>query len=197
MKMVSKKKRQKYNEEDSDAEEPGEVVCDGDSIYFYASVCTSNTVQLLKALREAGDNALSKCEWPSDARIYLYIHSGGGDAFAGLSAMDHIRLSRVPVVTIADGFVASAATFMLVAGTERKAFRSAKILIHQVSTIFSGKYDELLDEVKNSTDVMETMSCVYCQNTKMGKEEIGRLMKKELQLNAEDALQKGLVDQIW
>lgn len=195
---MKRPRRQKRNDNESDEEDEGcEVVCDNDCVYFYAPVTTSNTVKLLQAMREAGNYALQKCVWPEDARIYLYIHSGGGDAFAGLSAMDHIRLSRVPVVTIADGFVASAATFMLLGGSERKAFRSAKILIHQMSTSFLGKYQDLLDEVHNSTDLMETMKQVYAENTAMNKDEIDRLLTKELQLNAKQAIKKGVVDEIW
>lgn len=192
-----RRKRNAGEDDSDDEDEDGEVVCDGANIFFYAPVSTRNTVQLLKALREAGDNALQNCTWPQDARIYLYIHSGGGDAYAGLSAMDHIRLSRVPVVTVADGFVASAATFMLVAGYERKAFRSAKVLIHQISTSFWGKFQDLLDEVENSRDLMRTMKTVYSESTSMTEAEVEMLLTKELQMSATQAREKGLVEEVW
>jgi ATP-dependent Clp endopeptidase proteolytic subunit ClpP len=192
------KRQRRAGESDEDEPEPEDcVVCDQDSIFFYSEVNTRSVVQLLKALREAGNAALERCSWPSEAKIYLYIHSGGGDALAGLSAADHIRCSRVPVVTIADGFVASAATFMLCAGAERKAFSSAKVLIHQISTSFYGRFAELQDELCNTSDLMTTMKSVYTTTTNMTADEIEKLLKKEKHLNAGEALQKGFVDEIW
>ena len=46
------------------------------------------------------------------------------------------------------GFVASAATFLLLAGAERLAMPNAHILIHQIRTGFWGKFNDLLDEVR-------------------------------------------------
>jgi ATP-dependent protease ClpP protease subunit len=166
-------------------------------IHYSAPVEKRYVLELLKALDEASEAALQYCTYPTDAVVYLYIHSDGGDAFAGLSAMDHIRNNRVPVVTVADGFVASAATFLLLGGTERKSMRNAKILIHQLSTAFWGKYADLLDEVENSRELMESFRNVYGQHTKLRGKELDSLLKKELHMNAERSLSCGMVDEIW
>ena len=167
-----------------------------DCVYFCAPVDTKYTLKLIKALDEASEFALKTCGW-ADARVYLYIFSAGGCAFAGLSAMDHIRNNRVPVVTIADGYVASAATFLLLGGSERKSMSNAKILIHQLSTAFWGKYADLLDEVQNSEELMQSFRKVYADNTKLRGHKLDSLLNKELHMNATRSLEWGIVDEIW
>ena len=182
----------------SDAEDSGENVLQiKNSVYFYGAVDQKTFLKLIQALNDASADALERADWPCEARVYLYIHSLGGDAFVGLSAMDHIRLNHVPVIAIADGYVASAATFMLLGASERKALQNAKILIHQLSTGFWGKYADLLDEVQNSKELMHTIKGVYKQYTTMSAQEVERLLSKELHMNAQDALKHGLIEEVW
>jgi ATP-dependent Clp protease protease subunit len=197
--MKTTKKRPRCADEEEDAPDNAEecVVTVRDCVYFSAEVEPKYTVKLIRAMDEASDYALKTCLWPCDARIYLYINSGGGCAFSGLSAMDHIRNNRVPVVTIADGYVASAATFMLLGGAERKTMRNAKILIHQLSTYFIGKYADLLDEVENSKELMESFRRVYADHTNLRGKELDSLLNKELHMNAHRSLECGFVDAIW
>ena len=51
--------------------------------------------------------------------------------------------------------IASAATFMFLAGKKRFMSPNATVLIHQVSTSFWGKFEDLKDEVKNTTEIMK------------------------------------------
>lgn len=181
---------------EDDAEDSSVLVV-RECVHFSAPVEARYALKLLKALDEASEFALKNCTWPSDARVYLYINSEGGCAFAGLSMMDHVRLNRVPVVTIADGYVASAATFILLGGHERKSLRNAKVLIHQLSTTFWGKYADLLDEAQNSEELMDTFRTLYAQNTKLRGPKLNSLLNKELHMNAEQSLLCGIVDEIW
>ena len=168
-----------------------------DCVYFCGSVEKKYVLKLLQALDAASEYALNNVHWPSTARVYLYIHSGGGCAYSGLSAMDHIRNNRVPVTTIADGYVASAATFMLLAGEERKCMRNAKVLIHQLSTGFWGKFDELLDEVENSRDIMTSIRDAFKERTCLTEKQINGMLDKELHLSATRCLESGIVDEVW
>lgn len=183
------------NEEEASAEEYVAVI--RENVYYYAPVEQKYVLRLIRALDEASEHALKTSTYPSDARVYLYIHSCGGDAYAGMSAMDHIRNSRVNVVTVADGYVASAATFMLLGGQERKMMRNAKVLIHQLSTVFWGKYAELLDEMENSKELMDTIGQLYTANLTMPKSELDKLLKKEVHMNATQCVSCGMVDEIW
>tara|TARA_B100001540_G_scaffold290427_1_gene287136 strand:- start:56 stop:631 length:576 start_codon:yes stop_codon:yes gene_type:complete len=173
------------------------VVCIDDAVYFRTEVTPVSTMVLLQRLAEANENAIKKSHFPGDARVFLYIHSGGGDLFAGLSALDHLRNNRVKVITVADGFVASAATLMLLAGAERKALKNAKILIHQLSTFFAGKYGEMCDEMTNSNELMESLRSVYQQETNMTAKKVNSMLKKEIHINSDEAVKLGVVDEVW
>ena len=70
------------------------------------------------------------------APLWLYIHTEGGDAYAGLSAMDHIKNLKVPVYTVVDGSCASAGTFILMGGEKKYALPNSSVLIHQIRTDF-------------------------------------------------------------
>jgi len=51
------------------------------------------------------------------------------------------------LITVADGFCASAATFVLMGSKHRRIMPHAHLLIHQLSTGAMGKYEELKDEI--------------------------------------------------
>ena len=97
-------------------------------------------------------SVLSECE---PTPIFLYIHTDGGDAYAGLSAMDHIKNMRVPVHTVVDGLCASAGTFILMGGEKKYALRHSSVLIHQLRLGFWGTYEDLKDEMQNSDKIDE------------------------------------------
>ena len=184
-------------EEPVSEEDDNEVIDMKDCVYFHAEVCNKSIIKLIQALSNATKYALENCYDPKDVYVYLYINSSGGDAFAGLSAMDHIRCNKIPVITIADGFVASAATFMLLGGVERKCMRNAKILIHQLSTTFWGKHADLLDEVHNCKELMETLQNIYTTSTYIKGPQLKSLLKKEIHMNSTQAFDYGFVDEIY
>ena len=74
---------------------------------------------------------------------------------------------------------------------------NSKILIHQLSTEFWGKYNDLLDEVENSKELMETIRGIYKAKTWMSTKTVNALISKETHMNANIALSNGFVDEIW
>ena len=183
---------------DSDDEDAPVVVQERDRVYFYAEVSRSTVLQLLQSLHKATEYALKHCESVHDAAVYLYVHSSGGDAFAGLSAFDHIRSNRVPVTTVIDGFVASAATFLVLGGQHRAAMRHSALLIHQLSlSNFWGKFSDLVDEVHNSTSLMDTIKSVYAEHTHLTKKKLDAMLSKEKNMDAQTCLELGFVHELW
>lgn len=162
------------------------------TIYFHARVTTSNVNKLLILLQEASEEASQF----GAGHIWLYINSPGGDAFAGFSAMDHISQNWVPVVTVADGLVASAATFMLLGGARRFCMPHCHILIHQVQTEFSGKYKELLEDVTNTKSLMKTMKTIYKKNTLLKGKLLKKMLYTELYISSSDAIKHGIVENV-
>lgn len=200
--MISSFKRARVNKTETDSDDDNDDECIksiNNSVYFYAPVDKKTVLILYEKLKNATayEKKKKKHGDPSKQRIYLYIHSPGGCLFSGFSAMNHIWWNEVPVVTVVDGFVASAATFLLLGGAERKAYSHSRILIHQLSTSFWGKYVDLLDEVKNSQDLMNSVKYIYTRYTNMNTERVDDLLSKELYMSANDTLERGFVDEIW
>ena len=85
-------------------------------IYFYEDITTQSVLTLSKHLLTLENNLLKvqqELTLEETPKIFIYIQSNGGDAYAGLSIMNTLENMRVPVVTIVNGIVASAATLML------------------------------------------------------------------------------------
>lgn len=195
---MKRKRENSLNADYDDSDNEGsEVIQVENNVYFHSDVTKQSILLLVKALNKAAKVIMTEFTSCKDVlnrgKVYLYIHSDGGDAYAGISAMAHIRRCPVEVVTIADGFVASAATFLLLAGKERRMCINSKILIHQLRTEFWGKYSDLLDEVKNTKDLMRTIKMIYKKNTSMHKTRINDLLKTELVLNAQKCLDDNIV----
>lgn len=170
---------------------------EGACIFFHAEVCRATVLRLARLLREAAAEAVRASAPGSPPAVTLFIHSCGGDLFEGLSAMAHIANCAVPVTTVVDGFAASAATFLLLAARRRLATPHARILIHQVRTGFWGKWQELQDEVRNTDMIMSTMRQIYLETTRMSARRIERTLRREMYLDAAEALRLGLVHGLW
>ena len=132
-----------------------------------------------------------------DPYIVMFIHSEGGDAYSGLSGMNHIQSSSVPIYTVSDGFVASAATFLLLGGAKRFAMPHSTILIHQLSTAFWGKYADLIDEMANTHQLMNTLRTLYKKHTTLRKKKLEQLLQKELTMTADQCMKHGFVQGLF
>jgi ATP-dependent Clp endopeptidase proteolytic subunit ClpP len=186
------------SEDDSDKEEEA-IQVEGSNIYFYSEVSDESITKLILSLKKL-DKKLRKQAIEFEGykpKIKLFIRSGGGDVYAGFSGMDHIRSLKTPVTTIADGFCASAATFLLMAGRVRMATPSAYILIHQISSgSFWGKYEDLKDEMKSCNKLMIMLKKIYNERTELPEKKLKKLMKRDIILSAEQCLEFKIVDRI-
>ena len=198
--MNNKRKRARFSanndDSDSDEDEESEIKIQGNRIYFYCNVTKKTAINLLQKITDASKNAVLNTPPGDQAVVYIYIHSDGGDAYVGLSLFDHIQSSAVKIVTIADGFVASSASLILLAGHERWSMKNSSVLIHQIRSTFWGKFDELIDELSNSKMLMNCITNIYKNRTKMKTTKLNDLLKKELNLNAQQCLEFGFIDRI-
>ncbi len=167
-------------------------------IFFYSAVTRPKILKLNKGIYNLNSNMLTKSrvfeyEPPN---INLHINSYGGSVFAGLSAVDYIKTSKVPINTIIDGCAASAATLMSIVGQNRLMNRNACMLIHQLSGHMWGKFQEMQDDMENSEMLMKKIISLYEEHTKIPKKEINNLLKRDIWWEADTCLKYGLVDEI-
>jgi len=168
-------------------------------IYFYSDVSKDSILNLFRQIDELTRQIKThqfSYNLPAPPTIELHIHSDGGDIFAGLSAIDKIAENSVPIDTYCEGIVASAATFMSLAGRQRYITKNSFMLIHQLSSGMWGNYAEFKDEVKNLDLLMTLIKNVYVKRTTIIESELGNLLKHDLILDATSCLNYGLVDKV-
>lgn len=167
-------------------------------IYFYSGVTRPKILQLNKGIYNLNINMLSKTlplEYDPPP-IKLHINSYGGSVFAGLSAVDYIKNSKIPVHTVIDGCAASAATLMSCVAERRYMHKNACMLVHQLSGVMWGKFQEMKDDMENSQMLMDKIKNIYKEHTKIPKKEMDNILKHDLWWEAEKCLEYGLVDEL-
>jgi len=166
-------------------------------IYFYSGVTRPKILKLNKGIHNLNVSMLTRSvvgyEPPP---IKLHINSYGGSVFAGLAAVDYIRNSKVPIETVIDGCAASAATLMSIVGEHRTMNRNACMLVHQLSGMMWGKFEEMKDDMLNSEMLMTKIRNLYKEHTKIPKRELDNILKHDIWWEAEKCLEYGLVDEI-
>jgi ATP-dependent Clp protease protease subunit len=131
--------------------------------------------------------------------IYLHITTNGGDLLAGFFAYDKIKTSKIPIITVIEGCVASAGSLLSMAGTKRYMTANSQLLIHQLRTGIIGTYEELVDESTNCNQFMSRLVNLYKENSngKLSKTKIKEILKRDIFWDTKTAIDNGLVDEVW
>ena len=135
-----------------------------------------------------------------DRDISLYINSPGGSFSAMAAVYDTMRFVSCEVETICLGQAASAAAVLLAAGTpgKRYALPGARVLIHQpsLSEPVQGQASDLAiqaDELMRTRAQLEEM---LARHTGQSPERIAADIERDKILDAQGALEYGLIDRI-
>lgn len=168
----------------------------GNEILFYGDVSAENALEFIEKFKRLEIDLLKKKAelYGYEPEIRIHIMSPGGCVFSGMNMMNVLEKSRVKVTTIAQGNCASAATFVLLGGSRRLIGANAYVLIHQISTGFWGKYQELKDEMKSSEQLMDMIKKMYMSKTKIPENKFRKLMKKDVYLDCHQCLKYKIVD---
>lgn len=165
-------------------------------IYFYTEVDRDSIRELCEALRETETYCLNmKREMKlKKVPIYLHINSDGGCIFSAFNAIDAMNSCSVPIYSIIEGSVASAGTLISVCAKRRYIRPNAHMLIHQLSSGYWGKMAEIDDSYINLKGLMTRIKKIYSENTSIPKNELKKLLKRDLWLNSDECMEMGLVD---
>lgn len=136
----------------------------------------------------------------ADRQISIYINSPGGSFTALTAIYDTIRYIKPDVQTVCLGQAASAAAVVLAAGTKGKrlALPNARILIHQPAT--EGGYGQSSDleiQAKEILRIRELMESMLASDTGQSVEQISRDIERDKYLTAQEALEYGIIDDIF
>jgi ATP-dependent protease ClpP protease subunit len=181
-----------------DDEDVSSVETSGSRIFFYSEVSKDSVLTLNKALRDLAvkQTTIGAIHEIPPPPIRLHINSPGGSLLDGFAAVDYIRACKVPVYSVIDGSAASAATLMSVVATKRYIHKHGFMLIHQLSGGLWGKYEDMIDDFKNSELFMNTLGTIYKEKTKIPEKTLKEMLKRDLWFDAKTCLKYGMVDEI-
>jgi ATP-dependent protease ClpP protease subunit len=168
----------------------------GRHIYFYADVDTDTALELTKLLREVD----GEVEWDKTAGalkpIILHIQSNGGYLSSALAIADIIESLDTAVVSVIEGWAASASTIISTACDSRKITRNSIMLIHQFSGSFWGTYEQFKDNQKLHEIQIEQLRNFYRDHCKLGKKKITEMLKHDYWMSSKESLEHGFVDEV-
>lgn len=174
----------------------------GTRIYFYASIDSDRTLDLIKQLRMIDENLtierVTRGVPPGFAMvpIWLHIQSYGGGVFEGFNVADTIPTLQSPVYCVIDGVAASAGTIIALACEKRFIRPSGFMMIHQVSSMAWGTYEHIKGETLLLRKIMKRMIDFYASRTSMDRTEIREMLKRDTWFTAKEALAAGMVHEI-
>ena len=133
-----------------------------------------------------------------DKDIHFYINSPGGSITAGMAIYDAMQLVRSDVRTYCIGQCASMGAWLLAAGTPGKRFAlpNSKVMIHQPLGGAGGQATDIDLQAKEIIKTKDRMISILASHTKRSEEEIRRDIDRDFYMDAKEALDYGIVDEI-
>ena len=134
----------------------------------------------------------------SERDISMYINSPGGQIYAGLAIYDTMKMIPNKISTVAVGVTASFGTVLLAAGTKgsRYALPHATIHMHQPLGGAQGQASDIEIQAKEILRLKSNLNEILAESTNQKLEIIIRDTERDFYLNAEQAVEYGLVDKI-
>ena len=134
-----------------------------------------------------------------DKDIMLYINSPGGLVTAGMAIYDTMNYIKAPVSTIVIGMAASMAAVLLAAGTKGKrvALPNAEIMIHQPLGGAQGQAPDIAIQAEQILKSKKKINRILADCTGKSEEQIAADVERDHYLSADEALEYGLIDNIF
>ena len=132
------------------------------------------------------------------ADISFYLNTPGSVVSAGLGIYDTMQLVKPDIATICTGMAASMGAVLLCAGAEgkRSCLPHSRVLIHQPLGGVQGQATDILIAAKEIEKTREELCSLIAEHTKQEHARVFSDMDRDYWMNAEEALQYGMVDQI-
>lgn len=145
-----------------------------------------SVVNLSKKLEELGDVS----------KIHVYINSYGGEVAEGLAIYNALRRHKAKVVTYCDGFAASIASVVFMAGDKRIMNEASLLMVHNAWTVGIGNAAELRKQADDLDKITRASIEAYKAHSNLSEDEIKALLDGETWILPEEALEYGFATKI-
>ncbi|MDF2857686.1 MAG: Clp protease ClpP [Neobacillus sp.] len=132
----------------------------------------------------------------NNEKLEVEINSGGGDIFAGSDIYAALKLYKGEVEITVTALAASAASVIAMGGKCRMV-PTALMMVHNVSLYgYSGDYHDMDKASEMLKTANQSIANAYISKTGMSSEDALSMMDKETWLTAQQAKEKGLIDEV-
>jgi ATP-dependent Clp protease, protease subunit len=134
----------------------------------------------------------------AEREIHMYIMSPGGSVHAGLAIYDTIQQIKPAVCTYAVGLTASMGTLLLTGGTAGKRFAlpNATIHMHQAASGIEGPATDMEIAAREIIRMQSVIRGIFVRHTGQPLDRIARDFDRDFWLNAQQAREYGLIDEV-
>ena len=134
-----------------------------------------------------------------DKDIHLYINSPGGSVTAGMSIYDTMQFIKPDVSTICVGQACSMGALLLAGGAAGKRYclPHSRMMIHQPLGGFQGQASDIEIHAKEILFIKERLNQVLAHHTGQPLDVIARDTDRDRFMSGEEAVQYGLIDQVY
>jgi len=209
-----KTKQQEAEEEESSEEETKQVTLvdllgggpeesgpEGRSIMFVGDVTEEKAADLISALLVLAQTKDEEDDRAEDIKLYISTYGGSADEMFGIYDVMNFCKQFCDIQTIGLGKVMSAGTLLLAAGTKGKRYvgKHTRVMIHSVNGGSIGELHNLQNEMEQIAGLQESYIQAMSNETSMTKRQIQTLINRKVNvyLSSEEALEKGLADEVW
>jgi ATP-dependent Clp protease protease subunit len=130
--------------------------------------------------------------------IQMYVHSPGGEVYAGLAIYDAMQSIAAPISTTAVGMTASFGTVVLTSGSKgmRYSLPNATIHMHQPLGGAQGQASDIVIAANEAQRIKDRMLDIFMRHTGQTRERLERDQDRNIYLDAEQAVEYGLIDAV-
>ena len=130
--------------------------------------------------------------------ISLYVNSPGGSVYAGLAIYDTMQFIKPDVSTICVGIAMSMGALLLAGGAKgkRMALPNAKILIHQVSSGFSGQATDIEIHAREVIELRRKLDEIIAGHAGKDVEDVRKDTERDYFMTSEEAKTYGIIDRV-
>ena len=134
----------------------------------------------------------------SASDISLYINTPGGQVSSGLGIYDTMQIIEPDVATICTGMAASMGSVLLCAGAagKRSALPHSRVMIHQPLGGAQGQASDILIAAQEIEKIKKELYSIISEHSGQPLEKIYADGDRDFWMNAKEALEYGMVDEI-
>ena len=137
-------------------------------------------------------------EYPNTTEIEVYINSLGGDVVEGTAIYNQLKRHPAHKTVYVDGFAASIASVIAMAGDEVVMPRNTLMMIHNMSWYAYGNPAQLRKAAEDLEIINDTGREAYLMKAgdKLSRERLAEMMDAETWLPARECVELGLADRL-